>query len=224
MKKPAAQDKALSLYLKSKGKITNKDLATKVKVNPITVGKWKKDGDWEAKLKEQDSASVPAKARKTPAKVETPKPAKTARKAPAKAEAPKPSPSRRSARGPRALRKPEVFNKALTMFVESGGKITNTVLAEATGVTLATVAKWKKMPQWVVADLPQAAVKETTPSPVVEPSVAPVTTVDLRRVLENLSGLNQTIEHQIMSLVETKAQVLLGIQQCQMVLKQMKGE
>lgn len=238
MKKDKAQDRALNLFLKAGGNISNKDLAEKVKVNPITIGKWKKSMDWAGKLRAEDinvlgvtPPKPPAATRTRPtrgkAQAKTPPPAKVPAKAPtkAKAKAVVVPPVARRRRGPRAMRKPEVFEQALKIYTEARGNITNTEIAKACGVTMATVAKWKKMPQWKtpVAEMPRGEVKAEMPTVSVEPYVAPVTTVDLRRVMENLTTLNKTLEQQIMGLVETKAQVLMGIQQCEMALRQMKG-
>jgi len=163
------------------------------------------------------------KAKAAPAPVKAPAMPKVARVNAPKAETPAPAKKIRRARGPRAMRKPEVFEQALKMFVESDGTAKNTAIAKACGVTLATLAKWKKMPQWSGADKPVRVEERVVAPTSVEPSVAPVTTVDLRRVMDSLAGLNQTLERQIMGLVETKAQVLMGIQQCEVVLRQMKG-
>ena len=56
--KKEARDKALKMFLKAKGKITNKDIADAVKVNPLTVGRWKKEHKWEQELKKQAKAGA----------------------------------------------------------------------------------------------------------------------------------------------------------------------
>lgn len=48
--KKEARIQAEKMFLKSGGKITNREIATAVKVNPLTVGRWKRDGSWEKKL------------------------------------------------------------------------------------------------------------------------------------------------------------------------------
>lgn len=48
--KKEARIQAEKMFLKSGGKITNREIATAVKVNPLTVGRWKRDGNWEKKL------------------------------------------------------------------------------------------------------------------------------------------------------------------------------
>jgi len=51
--KKEARLQALKMFLKSAGKITNREIAKAVAVNPLTVGRWKRDDDWDNKLKEQ---------------------------------------------------------------------------------------------------------------------------------------------------------------------------
>ena len=52
MKKEARVD-ALKVFLKSKGKINNKQIAERVGVNPLTVGRWKREDNWQEKLEEK---------------------------------------------------------------------------------------------------------------------------------------------------------------------------
>jgi len=51
--KKEAREQALSIFLAADGKMSNTDIAKKVGVNPLTVGKWKKAESWAAKLKEK---------------------------------------------------------------------------------------------------------------------------------------------------------------------------
>ena len=50
MKKEARQQ-AKKMYLKAKGKITNKEIADRVKVNPLTIGRWRREDNWASELK-----------------------------------------------------------------------------------------------------------------------------------------------------------------------------
>ena len=50
--KKEAREKAEKLF-KSKGKMTNVEIAKKAGVNPLTVGKWKREDDWTKKLTEK---------------------------------------------------------------------------------------------------------------------------------------------------------------------------
>jgi uncharacterized protein YjcR len=61
------------------------------------------------------------------------------------------------------FRKKDVFEKAVKIFQASGGKISNLELSKKAKTSPATIAKWKKMPEW--AALP------ATPEPVKEAAV-----------------------------------------------------
>jgi uncharacterized protein YjcR len=56
--KKEARIQAEKLYLKQGGKVTNREIAKAVKVNALTVGRWKRDDDWEAKLKDMEQKPV----------------------------------------------------------------------------------------------------------------------------------------------------------------------
>ena len=58
--KKEAREKAEKMYLKAAGKVTNREIATAVDVNALTVGRWKRDGNWEKKLKKLAKAAKPA--------------------------------------------------------------------------------------------------------------------------------------------------------------------
>ncbi len=49
--KKEAREKAEKMYLKAGGKITNREIASVVSVNPLTIGRWKRDLKWESNLK-----------------------------------------------------------------------------------------------------------------------------------------------------------------------------
>ncbi len=49
--KKEARNQAEKMFLKAGGKITNREIAQAVGVNPLTVGRWKRDEGWEDKLK-----------------------------------------------------------------------------------------------------------------------------------------------------------------------------
>ena len=58
--KKEAREKAEKLYLKAGGKITNREIASAVSVNPLTIGRWKRDLKWESKLKASVKAAKAA--------------------------------------------------------------------------------------------------------------------------------------------------------------------
>lgn len=64
--KKEAKDKAASIFLEADGKISNVEVATRVGVNPLTIGKWKKQDAWESKLRK---ARAEGRAKEGPAAV-----------------------------------------------------------------------------------------------------------------------------------------------------------
>jgi uncharacterized protein YjcR len=48
--KKEAREQAERIFLKSQGKMSNVEIANKVGVNPLTVGRWKREDDWATKL------------------------------------------------------------------------------------------------------------------------------------------------------------------------------
>lgn len=61
--KKEARNRAETLFLKSGGKAGNKEIADKIGVHPLTVGRWRKQDNWGAKLEE----SKPNRMRRAPA-------------------------------------------------------------------------------------------------------------------------------------------------------------
>jgi len=59
--KKEARIQGEKMFLKAGGKITNREIAGAVKVNPLTVGRWKREDNWEERLKElqRESAKEP---------------------------------------------------------------------------------------------------------------------------------------------------------------------
>jgi len=113
--KTEARDKAVKMFVKAKGKITNKEIADKVKVNPLTVGRWKKADKWDAKLRQAKPAA------KKPGGV---------------------------------VRKKAARDKALTLFLNSEGNITNKELSDRVKVSPATISKWKEQDKWAKKVVP----------------------------------------------------------------------
>ena len=56
--KKEARIQAEKLYLKQGGKVTNREIAKAVKVNALTVGRWKREDDWETTLKDIEQKQV----------------------------------------------------------------------------------------------------------------------------------------------------------------------
>jgi hypothetical protein len=109
--KKEARIQAEKMFLKAGGKITNREIAKATKVNALTVGRWKRENDWEAKLKgEEQEAAVEVGG---------------------------------------VVRKKAARDKAIKIYLEAGGNITNKDLAKKTGVSPATISKWKLLDNWI---------------------------------------------------------------------------
>jgi uncharacterized protein YjcR len=116
--KKKERKKGVQEYLKSEGKIKNKDLADRLGVNPLTVGRWKKEDNWDQELKDYMDSKRDKSASKS---------------------APK---------SKRAQKKPEELELAKKIYLDADGAISNTALAKAVNVTPVTIAKWKKDQNW----------------------------------------------------------------------------
>lgn len=64
MEKKEAREFAKELFFKSKGKMSNKQIAERAKVNPLTVGRWKRFDAWRDNLDAEMEASKPPGVRK----------------------------------------------------------------------------------------------------------------------------------------------------------------
>lgn len=98
-----------------------------------------------------------------------------------------------------SVRNKDLFDQAVKLFNESGGKISNTALSKQIGVSPTSIANWKKMPQWsegaAVAVIPEPS---ETPSPEIAPPIetAPAPqVVDLESITspQDLIALNERL-------------------------------
>ena len=99
------------MFLRAGGKITNREIAKLLKVNPLTVGRWKRSDDWGSKLRAGEHAA----------------PKETAV----------------------VVRKKAARDKAVKLYMEVGGNVTNKELAKKVGVSPATISKWKRIDGWI---------------------------------------------------------------------------
>ncbi|MBI4962868.1 MAG: winged helix-turn-helix transcriptional regulator [Desulfomonile tiedjei] len=109
--KKEARTQAQRMFLKAGGKITNREIAKEVNVNPLTVGRWKRDDGWDSQLKGTQQ------------------------------------PEGKAAGG--AVRKKAARDKALKIYLDAEGNLTNKDLARRVGVSPATISKWKDQDRWM---------------------------------------------------------------------------
>ncbi|MGO9572276.1 MAG: phage terminase small subunit-related protein, partial [Desulfomonilaceae bacterium] len=104
--KKEARIQAEKMFLRAEGGIANKEIAKALKVNPVTVGRWKRSDNWGSKLKAGTQAAQKV--------------------------------------GAREVRKKAAREKAVKLYMEVGGNVTNKELAKKVGVSPATISNWKR--------------------------------------------------------------------------------
>jgi transposase len=158
--KKEARTEAVTLFLRSGGKATNKEIADKLGVHPLSVGRWKKQDNWAAKLEEPTPKS----------------------KAPA-AKLGQPKPKAPSAKPLTVVRKKSKLEEAMKLYTESGGGITNKALAAKVGVSAVTISKWKDTGKWA-AQVKKTPVAVPSAFEAVEEEVVVSTSQDIQPVEE----------------------------------------
>jgi hypothetical protein len=199
MAKKEAHAQALKIFIDSNGETSLKAIAEEVGVSSFTVGRWHKTENWKEKIGTAKSAPGPVKRKKAGTVKSALAVAETKR-----AEATKTPPSRKRSKPAESavIRKRDVFDQAVKVFQESGGKISNVELGKQVKVSAVTIAKWKKMPEWSQAA--PVTVKpeptEATPAPQIAtaPESAPAPQspkVDLESItaLQDLVTLNERL-------------------------------
>jgi uncharacterized protein YjcR len=120
--KKEARIQAEKMFLKAGGKITNRDIAKATKVNALTVGRWKRENNWDAKLKGEEQDEF------------------------------------KDIGG--IIRKKAARDRAIKIYLEAGGNITNKDLARKVGVSPATISKWKQSDNWIAKIEPEEEEEE----------------------------------------------------------------
>ncbi len=179
--KKEARAQAEKMFMKAGGKITNRDIAKAVKVNALTIGRWKQEDKWGAKLKGGESSPVGTRA--TSGTI---------------------------------VRKKAARDKALSMYIEAEGNITNKELAKRTGVSPATVSKWKEQDKWDDQLAPaqefdiRTAQKEEQQIDIGE-LVSPEQIVEINRRIENLLARDYLTAGEIADLATAKSDLLEAV-------------
>ncbi len=179
--KKEARAQAERIFIKAGGKITNREIAKTVEVNPLTVGRWKREDKWDTKLKRAEPAA--AKAGATPGII---------------------------------VRKKVERDKALKIYMEMEGSITNKELAKRVGVSPATVSKWKEQDGWDdQLTLMKGADIRATPIEGEEIDigelVSPEQIVEINRRIENLLARDYLTASEIADLATAKSDLLEAV-------------
>ena len=179
--KKEARAEAEEIFLKSGGKITNRDIAKTVEVNPLTVGRWKREDDWGSKLKQAE-----------------------------------PEPDKGTAAPGTIIRKKAARDKALRIYLEAEGNITNKELAKRVEVSPATISKWKEQDGWD-EQLMLAKASEIRINPLEEQEidiaelVSPEQIVEINRRIEDLLARDYLTSSEIADLATAKSDLLEAV-------------
>jgi uncharacterized protein YjcR len=182
--KKEARIQAEKMFLKHGGKITNREIANAVKVNALTVGRWKRDDDWASKLKGMEEAT----AKET---------------------------------GAVTIRKKAARDKAVNLYMEAGGNITNKDLARKVGVSPATISKWKEQDGWIAhieAPMPEEEPEDVQPEVREEPELdigelaSPEQIIEINRRIDDLLRRDYLTAGELADVAAAKSDLLEAVQ------------
>ncbi len=175
--KKEARIQAEKTFRRAGGKITNREIAKLVKVNPLTVGRWKRDDDWKSKLKAGEHVA--------------PKEAAV------------------------VVRKKAAHDKALKLYMEVWGNITNRDLAKKVGVSPATITKWKRADGWIDQFTPweaeqKAELREEAEFDIGE-LVSPEQIIQINQRIDSLLKRDYLTASEVADLAEAKSALLEAV-------------
>ncbi len=175
--KKEQRSRAEKMFLKANGNITNREIAKAVEVNALTVGRWKREDKWAAKLKGIEQA--PAKA---------------------------------TAGDGVVVRKKVARDKALEIYINTGGNITNKDLAKRAGVSPATISKWKKQDEWEKQLAEKATVRLAEEGEFdIGQLVSPEQIVQINQRIDNLLSREHLTASEIADLAGAKSALLEAV-------------
>jgi hypothetical protein len=185
MAKKEAHAQALKMFIESKGKTPLQAIAKAVGVSSVSVSRWHQKENWKEQIGTLKAAPAVTEKEKV---------------APIKAA---PAVKKRKSAESVVIRKKGLFDQAVKIFNESGGKISNVALAKQLDINSTSIARWKKMPQWsqaVVVTVSPEAVETTSPPEVAPPPLEVVSApqaaefdVETITSLQDLITLNERL-------------------------------
>ncbi|AFM26891.1 phage terminase small subunit-related protein [Desulfomonile tiedjei] len=175
--KKEARIQAEKMFLKAGGKITNREIAEATKVNALTIGRWKRENDWEAKLKGEE-------------------------------EQPKEMGG--------VVRKKAARDKAIKLYLDADGNITNKDLAKRVGVSPATISKWKLLDNWIEKIEPEEEGIEEIEQPETDLDMgelaSPEQIIRLNRRIDSLLERDYLTASEVAALAEAKSDLLAAVE------------
>jgi len=175
--KKEARIQAERMFLRAEGEIANKEIAKSLKVNPVTVGRWKRSDNWRSKLKAGAQAAQKVAAR--------------------------------------GVRKKAARDKAVKLYMEVGGNVTNKELAKKVGVSPTTLSKWKQADGWIDHLTPseveaRAELKEDTELDIGE-LASPEQIIQINQRIDSLLKRDYLTASEVADLAEAKSALLEAV-------------
>ncbi|HMK37419.1 MAG TPA: phage terminase small subunit-related protein [Desulfomonilaceae bacterium] len=179
--KKEARIQAEKMFTKAGGKVTNRDIAKAVKVNALTIGRWKRDDNWEGKLKGTEQDQLP-----------------------------------KDTGG--IVRKKAARDKAIKIYLDASGNVTNKELAKRVGVSPATISKWKLVDNWIdklSPDEEMAGVMAEAREPRdldIGELASPEQIIEINRRIDSLLKRDYLSSSEIADLAEAKSDLLDAVE------------
>jgi len=179
--KKEARLQAEKMFLNAKGKITNREIAKTLNVNALTVGRWKREEEWDSILKAREQAAI-----------------------------------KEDRAG--SVRKKDARDKAVRLYMDAGGNITNKELAIKVGVSPATISKWKEVDAWISNIQLQPLTVQESPVAQEEPGfdlnemTSPEQIIRINKKIDVFLAREHLLASEILDLADAKSALLESVE------------
>ncbi|MCX5860881.1 MAG: phage terminase small subunit-related protein [Deltaproteobacteria bacterium] len=181
MMKKEARLQAEKMFVNAKGKITNREIAKTLNVNALTVGRWKREEEWDSILKAREQAAI-----------------------------------KEDRAG--SVRKKDARDKAVRLYTDAGGNITNKELAIKVGVSPATISKWKEVDAWISNIQLQPLTVQESPVAQEEPGfdlnemASPEQIIRINKKIDVFLAREHLLASEILDLADAKSALLESVE------------
>ena len=181
MMKKEARLQAEKMFLNAKSKITNREIAKTLNVNALTVGRWKREEEWDSILKAREQAAI-----------------------------------KEDRAG--SVRKKDARDKAVRLYMDAGGNITNKELAIKVGVSPATISKWKEVDAWISNIQLQPLTVQESPVAQEEPGfdlnemTSPEQIIRINKKIDVFLAREHLLASEILDLADAKSALLESVE------------
>lgn len=179
--KKEARLQAEKMFVNAKGKITNREIAKTLNVNALTVGRWKREEEWDSILKAREQAAI-----------------------------------KEDRAG--SVRKKDARDKAVRLYTDAGGNITNKELAIKVGVSPATISKWKEVDAWISNIQLQPLTVQESPVAQEEPGfdlnemASPEQIIRINKKIDVFLAREHLLASEILDLADAKSALLESVE------------